>query len=1020
MQITKVVLENFKNYKDAEYSFQPGTNAICGPNGAGKTTIIEAIAYALFDYVPYKKMDLVRRGAKRGEVRVTFLSASDNRPYTVVRSTGTVYYVVDNQLNSRIAEKKRDTLAWLYPHLGLDPTTNLSEFFQTTIGVPQGTFTSDFQKTPATRKSIFDKVLRIDEFRFASDKLLDTQRLNEAKRQDRKNKAASLDGELKQAPIVTDDLKKTELLISNLQGKVKELEERVSENLDRLKETDDLVRRVGELKALSERTRLQKFHADQNRNAAQKIIESAEVAQQIIDETDIGYRSYLATSEKIEELNQRRKERDKARRQSHEKDQELIQLRYEFKAIREKLQQIEQDKDALDDLRPKLIEQNQLEDDLTKLQTNFGALRQLEAQMKSLQKEVRIIEQRVLGLDKKIAESEGCRPLAEKVDQLENEWSELQEKEQSYKRIRFQRQQWSEQSGKLKTQLGQLSSQLREVQELSEKIETLIPLAEQYEGLCDRQSALQNQSAEMKAKMENDKRVLRQVKGGLCPFLNEKCRNVPENQTLEDFFKTEVEDHSQHAGRLKKELRDMKKQVTKAKDAAIQVQGMRQLNRQRDHLHAQISQMNDESKILGEKLSSHPCVDRSDLKKLQDEMGKLRRRLGEARKARSQYQMLTMIQDQRRDQQTDLMGKRDELRVTEENIAPLADTQKKMRDVRGQLKKLGDPYAHSVALQKNIDTESVQKQKFADLEKIGKQARVDHAALTEALKIYDTLDEEWQLARSDQRRYESDYTRYLAHERDAKTLPTARKSYEDAVKKVEAVDQDLQVHERQFQEANALYDQKKHVGLQELTAQLRDQTTVSKENLRHNQEKIKGLKERKIYLDQLAREREKIQSALNQLEKMESFITFTRNLLKEAGPHIATLYQVNISRIADGIYREISGNFSLTLSWASDYEILIEEEGRVRSFNNLSGGEQMTAALAIRLALLRELSNVDLAFFDEPTANMDESRRRNLAEQIRQIKGFSQLFVISHDDTFERVTDHAIRVNEDGYEESAD
>jgi len=84
--------------------------------------------------------------------------------------------------------------------------------------------------------------------------------------------------------------------------------------------------------------------------------------------------------------------------------------------------------------------------------------------------------------------------------------------------------------------------------------------------------------------------------------------------------------------------------------------------------------------------------------------------------------------------------------------------------------------------------------------------------------------------------------------------------------------------------------------------------------------------------------------------------------------------------------------------------------GRERTFKQLSGGEQMAAALAVRLALLREVSAVDIAFFDEPTANLDDHRRDNLAEQILRVKGFSQLFVISHDDTFERDTDNVVRV----------
>ncbi len=70
----------------------------------------------------------------------------------------------------------------------------------------------------------------------------------------------------------------------------------------------------------------------------------------------------------------------------------------------------------------------------------------------------------------------------------------------------------------------------------------------------------------------------------------------------------------------------------------------------------------------------------------------------------------------------------------------------------------------------------------------------------------------------------------------------------------------------------------------------------------------------------------------------------------------------------------------------------------------------MSAALAVRLALLKKLSTLNIAFFDEPTQNMDVLRRTNLAEQIRRVRGFDQLFVISHDDTFEQGLDSLVRL----------
>lgn len=91
MHISKIELENIKSHVRSTYNFQRGTTAITGKNGAGKTSIIEAVAWALFDLLEYKKEDFVRRGAKKGSVRVTFESSIDEREYVVYRDSGAAY-----------------------------------------------------------------------------------------------------------------------------------------------------------------------------------------------------------------------------------------------------------------------------------------------------------------------------------------------------------------------------------------------------------------------------------------------------------------------------------------------------------------------------------------------------------------------------------------------------------------------------------------------------------------------------------------------------------------------------------------------------------------------------------------------------------------------------------------------------------------------------------------------------------------------------------------------------------------
>ncbi|MGB8508393.1 MAG: SMC family ATPase, partial [Pyrinomonadaceae bacterium] len=176
MHVTRVELDNIKSYERGDYSFERGTTAIVGQNGAGKTTILEAIAWALFDTLDYPKDDFLRRGAKKGSVRVTFEGA-DERLYTVYRDTGQGYYVYDDALKMKVAEKKADVKKFLDLCLGVEPGTELKALFRSAIGVPQGLFTTEFLLSAADRKKAFDRLLKVEEYRESADGLLSTVNL---------------------------------------------------------------------------------------------------------------------------------------------------------------------------------------------------------------------------------------------------------------------------------------------------------------------------------------------------------------------------------------------------------------------------------------------------------------------------------------------------------------------------------------------------------------------------------------------------------------------------------------------------------------------------------------------------------------------------------------------------------------------------------------------------------------------------------------------------------------------------
>jgi len=149
------------------------------------------------------------------------------------------------------------------------------------------------------------------------------------------------------------------------------------------------------------------------------------------------------------------------------------------------------------------------------------------------------------------------------------------------------------------------------------------------------------------------------------------------------------------------------------------------------------------------------------------------------------------------------------------------------------------------------------------------------------------------------------------------------------------------------------------------------------------------------------------------LERKYRFIKDLREIFRKAIPEITKAYVEAVSVEANRIFCEIMGDYNWELRWTEDFGIKAKYMGRDIDFTQMSGGEQICAALAVRLALLKVLSNIGIVFLDEPTQNMDETRRRNFATQLSRIEGFKQIFVISHDDTFEEMVEHAIKVRKE-------
>ncbi|GAG20354.1 unnamed protein product, partial [marine sediment metagenome] len=153
--------------------------------------------------------------------------------------------------------------------------------------------------------------------------------------------------------------------------------------------------------------------------------------------------------------------------------------------------------------------------------------------------------------------------------------------------------------------------------------------------------------------------------------------------------------------------------------------------------------------------------------------------------------------------------------------------------------------------------------------------------------------------------------------------------------------------------------------------------------------------------------------SLQETEKTHETLQWIRGVLREAGPYVTRRLVRKVSQHASEIFSELVGDPGLRLSWSEDYEVTVQVGPYTRAWSQLSGGQKMCAALALRLALLRELSGIDVVFFDEPTIHLNQEWCQSLAESISRLTGFSQIFIVSHNETFDATAEDTVRIELD-------
>ncbi len=555
--------------------------------------------------------------------------------------------------------------------------------------------------------------------------------------------------------------------------------------------------------------------------------------------------------------------------------------------------------------------------------------------------------------------------------QLETQQKSLQDTVQQFKTLRFKQKSLDEQTQRVTTELAQTEAELKRLNKLKTTSNDIPQLEEQQNRIqqqLSRVEAAQQFEQELRGLAETGKTRQDAYREQVVAALDELEGWVSGDMGVKQEAITPIKEALFQGGILSKELLSNLNNILSDLGAQVNRQ---QLKQQRKEIQVQLQKAYaNKAEVMG-----------IDSKQTQ--------------------------QKQLKDQQEQV--KIDLTKVVQQ-LTTEAKTSEALTDIENQLKALDNPKGKRQLLKKTLQQQVSVKQQHAIVLASQAETIKSEAELATQLKAFAELDDQMQAQQIVKQTYQEGYLQYLQNQQAAQQTETAESEAKESAAKLTQLEKQNIDLAKQIETLSKAFDPEAFALIDKEFSSVNSQADQLRGSLPQQHQRLAELTARIDALKATAEKRDAAQLDLKESDRIKRFVNYARKVYKTAGPRITERYVHNISREADRLFRELIGRQNVALTWSADYEITVQEGEHKRRFINLSGGEQMCAALAVRLALLKVLADIDVAFFDEPTTNMDRPRRASLAEAIARIKSFNQIFVISHDDTFEQVTDSIIQV----------
>ncbi|MDN5304275.1 MAG: repair protein SbcC/Rad50 [Fusobacteriaceae bacterium] len=498
--------------------------------------------------------------------------------------------------------------------------------------------------------------------------------------------------------------------------------------------------------------------------------------------------------------------------------------------------------------------------------------------------------------------------------------------------------------------------------------------------LKNEKKELENKKLNIELLIKQNKEAEEKLSTGFCPILHENCKNIEENNKNNYFINKSKE--------LEKEYNKIVVELDKYSDVENRLEKLEK------ELNINSEKIKEFNLRNNEKKEKELLVENIDLK-----LSNINRDVKDILKLENSINI------------KDIMSKLEKEYTTLQNRLENLDIQKEIEVKKEIEAKINIKEVEKEKLQTNNNVLSQEiEMKKNRVKKLAEQLIIGYnkiKELTPYKEKYDKLKEE-------NKKLEINKNIYVEN------IKTAN-NYENCINKLKELEEkkELQLKEKDVKNSKKIELNKKLLEIDK--EKLEKEMIEIEENIKDINEKIgisntmiKSLKEKEDEYNKNIEEIKKLEKELNKIKLKYSIADDFRNNINNMGKMVSKYLIKDISIKATENFREITGRTEI-IEWINDeintYQVVLKDDEGTREFEQLSGGEQIAVALAIRTALAEVLSSTNFIIFDEPTNNLDEERRKSLADSMSKIlSNINQSIIVTHDDTFEEMANKIIYI----------